>query len=88
MIQVFVAFSRCLCRLERAPMNIRSACPFFVAAAATAALSQTVETQGLTGTLIGTVTDGQGGVLAGARVTVSSPAMIGGDQTLVANDKG
>ncbi len=34
--------------------------------------------QGLTGTLIGTVKDEQGGVLAGASVRVSSPALIGG----------
>ena len=37
--------------------------------------------QSLTGTLIGTVKDEQGGVLAGALVTVSSPALIGGPQT-------
>ena len=37
--------------------------------------------QSLTGTLIGTVKDEQGGVLAGALVTISSPALIGGPQT-------
>ena len=34
--------------------------------------------QGLTGALIGTVKDEQGGVLPGARVRLSSPALIGG----------
>ena len=33
--------------------------------------------QGLTGTVIGTVRDEQGGVLAGARVTLSLPALVG-----------
>ena len=33
--------------------------------------------QGLTGALIGSVKDGQGGVLPGALVRVTSPALIG-----------
>ena len=33
--------------------------------------------QGLTGTVIGTVRDEQGGVLAGAHVTLSLPALVG-----------
>ena len=37
--------------------------------------------QGLTGALIGTVKDAQGGVLPGAVVRVSSPALIGGPAT-------
>ena len=37
-----------------------------------------VVAQGLTGALIGTVKDAQGGVLPGAVVRVSSPALIGG----------
>src|SRR3977135_3682145 len=44
--------------------------------------------QGLTGALIGTVKDAQGGVLAGAVVRVSSPALIGGSATLTTNEKG
>ncbi len=44
--------------------------------------------QGLTGALIGTVKDAQGGVLAGAVVRVSSPALIGGPATLTTNEKG
>ena len=42
----------------------------------------------LTGTLIGTVKDAQGGVLPGAVVRVSSPALIGGPATLATNGKG
>ena len=36
------------------------------------------DAQGLTGALIGTVKDNQGGVLAGAAVRLRSPALIGG----------
>ena len=44
--------------------------------------------QGLTGALVGTVKDAEGGVLPGAVVRVSSPALIGGPTTLTTNDKG
>ena len=44
--------------------------------------------QGLTGALIGTVRDAEGGVLPGAIVRVSSPALIGGPRSLTTNDKG
>ncbi len=44
--------------------------------------------QGLTGSLIGTVRDAQGGVLSGAVVRVGSPALIGGPATQTTNQKG
>lgn len=44
--------------------------------------------QGLTGTLIGTVRDEQGGVLAGASVRLSSPALIGGAMTMRTDERG
>src|SRR4051812_39782564 len=44
--------------------------------------------QGLTGSLIGTVGDAQGGVLPGAVVRVGSPALIGGPAKLITNEKG
>ena len=44
--------------------------------------------QGLTGTLIGTVKDPQGGSIRGAEVRVSSDALIGGPQLQLTNDKG
>jgi hypothetical protein len=44
--------------------------------------------QGLTGTLIGTVKDEQGGVLPGASITVSSRERAGEPITLPANEKG
>jgi hypothetical protein len=44
--------------------------------------------QGLTGALGATVKDEQGGVLPGARVTLSSPALIGGPHTATTNDRG
>jgi len=44
--------------------------------------------QGLTGDLIGTVKDEQGGALVGARVRLTSPALIGGPQTVQTDDRG
>ena len=44
--------------------------------------------QGLTGALIGTVKDAQGGVLAGAVVRISSPALIASPATLTTNERG
>jgi hypothetical protein len=44
--------------------------------------------QGLTGALVGTVRDAQGGVLPGAAVQVNSPSLIGGRPTVTTNDKG
>src|ERR1041384_750979 len=44
--------------------------------------------QGLTGALIGTVRDPDGGVLPGAAVRVSSPALIGGGAAVTTNEKG
>ena len=44
--------------------------------------------QGLTGALIGTVKDDQGGVLASAVVRLGSPALIGGLVTLTTNERG
>ena len=44
--------------------------------------------QGLTGALIGTAKDDQGGVLPGAVVRVSSTALIGGAARMTTNDKG
>ena len=49
---------------------------------------RTVAAQSLTGALIGTVKDVQGAVLRGAVVRVSSPAVIGGAQTLTTNANG
>ena len=51
-------------------------------------LPRTAVAQGLTGALIGTVKDDQGGVLPGATVRVSSPALIGGVAQLTTNEKG
>jgi hypothetical protein len=53
-----------------------------------AVLPRAASPQGLTGTLIGTVKDEQGGVVPGAIVTVSSPALIGGPQTVAAKEDG
>ena len=50
-------------------------------AAACVLLPRPAVAQGLTGALIGTVKDAQGGVLPGAVVRVGSPALIGGPAT-------
>ena len=44
--------------------------------------------QGLTGALMRTVTDAQGGVLSGAVVRISSPALIGGELTTKTDERG
>jgi hypothetical protein len=44
--------------------------------------------QVITGTIIGTVKDESGGVLPGATVTISSPALPAGPSTQVVNEKG
>ncbi len=51
-------------------------------------LSALVTAQDLTGTLRGTVRDSQGGVLPGAVVRLSSPALIGGTITVTTNAQG
>src|SRR4051812_10374816 len=43
---------------------------------------------GMTGALIGTVRDAQGGVLPGAAVRVASAALIGGPASAITNEKG
>ena len=51
-------------------------------------LSRDITAQGLTGALLGTVKDAQGGVIEGAIVKVSSPALIGGVTESTTNDHG
>jgi TonB dependent receptor/Carboxypeptidase regulatory-like domain len=63
-------------------------CSLFLLLAACLLVPRTAVPQGLTGTLIGTVRDQQGGVLPGAQVTLSSPALIGGPAISVTNEKG
>jgi hypothetical protein len=60
----------------------------FLLAAACVLQPHLVSAQGLTGALIGTVRDAQGGVLTGAVVRVSSPALIGGSAALTTNETG
>jgi hypothetical protein len=53
-----------------------------------AALPGPAPGQGLSGSLSGSVKDEQGGLLAGATVILASPALIGGDQRTMSNDRG
>ena len=52
------------------------------------AFPRTADAQGLTGALVGTVKDEQGGVLPGAVVRVTSASLIGGPSTTTTNEKG
>ncbi len=63
-------------------------CLVLIAATGCILLPRIATTQGLTGALIVTVKDEQGAVLAGARVKISSPALIGGPMTRTTNDAG
>jgi hypothetical protein len=67
--------------------RLRPALSLFVAAGCLL-LPRMILAQGVTGALIGTVKDDQGGVLSGAVVRVSSPAVIGGTVTVTTNEKG
>jgi hypothetical protein len=60
----------------------------FVLAIACAAYVQMTAAQELSGTLVATVEDAQGGVVRGAVVRVSSPALIGGPRTSTSNERG
>jgi TonB dependent receptor-like, beta-barrel/Carboxypeptidase regulatory-like domain len=68
----------------------RTVRPFVVLVfvAASVLLPRMIVAQSLTGALVGTVTDEQGGVLPGASVRVSSPALIGGSATATTSEKG
>jgi hypothetical protein len=59
-----------------------------IVAVACLLVARTAVAQGLTGALIGTVRDDQGGVLPGADVRVASPALMGGPAALITNEKG
>ena len=51
-------------------------------------LAPTAAAQSLTGALIGTVRDGQGSLIPGARVRVSSPALLRRELTTTTNESG
>jgi hypothetical protein len=72
---------------ERPPSVTRRHCGRLLLATALL-LPDIAFAQSLTGDLIGTVKDEQGGALAGARVRLMSPALIGGAQTVQTDDKG
>jgi hypothetical protein len=61
---------------------------FLLIAAGCVLLPQAGAAQGLTGALIGTVSDPQGAALVGASVRISSPALIGGELTTMTNERG
>jgi len=74
---------------KRLPSTTRARWTLLLLAAVVCVLLPRVgAAQGLTGTLIGTVKDEQGLVLAGARVSINSPALIGGPAIQMTNERG
>ena len=61
---------------------------FIIAAAVCVLYVGGARAQEVTGSLIGTVEDAQGGVISGAVVRVSSPALIGGSHILRTGERG
>ena len=72
---------------RRSSTPIRGRLTLF-ALAASLLVPGTAATQGLTGSLVGTVRDAQGGVLPGATVKIGSPALIGETITVTTDEKG
>lgn len=66
----------------------RSSFACFAAAVCIAWLARETSAQSLTGTLVGTVKDSEGGVLPNAVITLASQALLMGEQRTTANEKG
>jgi hypothetical protein len=60
----------------------------FVAVVLVALLPTQMRAQSLTGSLLGTVKDAQGGILQGAVIRVSSPSLMTGEQHTISNERG
>ncbi len=69
-------------------MKTRARVSFFVGLMLAAAMATHAWAQGTTGTITGRVADGSGGLLPGATVAISSPAMIGGPRESVTDGLG
>src|SRR5262245_13138297 len=77
--------------MAHSPASSRQRYPsaFLAGFIALAALSaRGAAAQSLTGALFGTVTDEQGGAVPGAKVRVSSPALISGSATVLTDGRG
>src|SRR5213593_3198934 len=72
--------------MSRSCVQSRFACLFLLVAVCV--LPDLAAAQGLTGTLLGSVKDGEGGVLPGALVRIASPALIGHELRTTTNDNG
>src|SRR5437773_7389677 len=73
---------------RRASSTLRILRWFTVLLATCLLLPRVAAAQGLTGALIGTVKDEQGAVIPGARLRVTSPALIGGPAIMATNNSG
>ena len=72
--------------MSKSCATLRVACPFVLMMCVL--LARVAGAQGLTGALIGTVKDGEGGVLSGALLRITSPALIGRELKTTTNQKG
>jgi tetratricopeptide (TPR) repeat protein len=72
--------------MSKSCATLRVACLFLLMTCVV--LARLAAAQGLTGALIGTVKDGEGGVLPGAVLRITSPALIGRELKTTTNEKG
>ena len=72
--------------MSKSCATLRPACLFVLMTCVV--LARVAAAQGLTGALIGTVKDGEGGVLPGAVLHITSPALIGRELKTTTNEKG
>ena len=75
-------------RKRRRPSATRTGLALSVCLIVGCLVPQVPAAQGLTGSLVGRVTDEQGALIQGATVRLSSPALMGGATTLITNEKG
>src|SRR5262245_5445060 len=72
--------------MSKSCATLRVACLFVLMMCVV--LARAAGAQGLTGALVGTVRDGEGGVLSGALLRITSPALIGRELKTTTNEKG
>jgi hypothetical protein len=74
--------------LQRVGASVRASHVLLLLIATASLVPRHAAGQGMTGSLIGTVKDEQGGTLSGARARIQSPVLIGGPTTLTTSETG
>src|SRR5262245_16072564 len=72
--------------MSKSCATLRVACLFVLMMCVV--LARAAGAQGLTGALIGTVKDGEGGILPGSVLRIASPVLIGRELKTTTNEKG